>query len=34
MGIKRTTYLIDEYGVIEDIINKVDTKKHTAQILK
>ena len=34
MGINRTTYLIDEHGVIEDIINKVDTKKHTAQILK
>ena len=34
IGINRTTYLIDEHGVIEDIINKVDTKKHTAQILK
>ena len=34
MGINRTTYIIDEDGFIEDIINKVDTKKHTAQILK
>ena len=34
MGINRTTYIIDEHGFIEDIINKVDTKKHTAQILK
>ena len=34
MGINRTTYIIDEDGFIEDIINKVDTKKQTAQILK
>tara|TARA_S200000501_G_C20797530_1_gene732500 strand:+ start:50 stop:502 length:453 start_codon:yes stop_codon:yes gene_type:complete len=34
MGINRTTYIIDEHGFIQDIINKVDTKKHTAQILK
>ena len=29
----RTTYVIDENGVIVDAINKVDTKNHTAQIL-
>lgn len=34
MGIVRTTFVIDENGVIEDIITKVKTKDHTAQILK
>lgn len=34
MGTARVTFVIDENGVIEDIINKVDTKNHTAQILK
>ncbi|MDD4820853.1 MAG: thioredoxin-dependent thiol peroxidase [Flavobacteriales bacterium] len=34
MGAIRKTYLIDENGVITDIIEKVDTKAHTAQILK
>ena len=34
MGISRTTFVIDENGVIEDIITKVKTKEHTAQILK
>lgn len=34
MGTLRTTFLIDENGVITDIINKVDSKKHTEQILK
>ena len=34
MGIARTTFIINEDGVIEDIIEKVDTKAHTAQILK
>tara|TARA_B100000073_G_C23540061_1_gene495699 strand:- start:158 stop:613 length:456 start_codon:yes stop_codon:yes gene_type:complete len=33
MGINRTTFLIDEKGVINDIIIKVDTKQHTSQIL-
>jgi peroxiredoxin Q/BCP len=33
-GILRTTFLINEKGIIEDIITKVDTKNHTAQILK
>ena len=32
-GTLRTTYVIDENGVIVDAINKVDTKNHTAQIL-
>lgn len=34
MGIARTTFIIDENGVIEEIIEKVDTKAHTTQILK
>jgi len=33
MGISRTTFVIDEKGVIEDVITKVDTKQHTNQIL-
>ena len=33
MGIVRTTFLIDENGMIEDIIEKVNTKDHTSQIL-
>lgn len=32
-GIHRTTFVIDENGVIEDIITKVKTKEHTAQII-
>lgn len=34
MGTARTTFLIDENGIITTIIDKVDTKKHTEQILK
>ncbi|MBK6263900.1 thioredoxin-dependent thiol peroxidase [Marivirga sp. S37H4] len=34
MGTLRTTFVIDEEGKIEDIIEKVKTKEHTAQILK
>lgn len=34
MGTIRTTYIIDEQGIIVDAIGKVDTKNHTAQILK
>ncbi len=34
MGIVRTTFVISEGGNIEEIISKVDTKEHTAQILK
>lgn len=33
MGTLRKTYIIDGQGIIEDIINKVDTKNHTSQIL-
>jgi peroxiredoxin Q/BCP len=32
-GIHRTTFVIDEKGKIEDVITKVKTKDHTAQIL-
>ena len=34
MGTVRTTFLIDENGVIAQIIKKVDTKEHAAQLLK
>lgn len=34
MGIVRTTFLIDEAGIITDIITKIDTQNHTEQILK
>lgn len=34
MGILRTTFLIDENGVIEHIITKVKTKNHANQILE
>src|SRR5690606_18289843 len=34
MGTARTTFVIDEQGLIEDIIAKVKTKEHTSQILK
>jgi len=34
MGTARNTFVIDEKGVIEEIIEKVDTKNHTDQILK
>lgn len=33
MGTARTTFVIDENGVISEIIQKVDTKNHTDQIL-
>ena len=33
MGIQRTTFIVDEQGVIEHIFEKVDTKNHAAQIL-
>ena len=32
-GIYRTTFLIDEKGIIEEVITKVKTKEHAAQIL-
>lgn len=34
MGTVRTTFLIDENGMITNIIGKVDTQKHAEQILK
>jgi thioredoxin-dependent peroxiredoxin len=33
MGTARTTFLINEQGIVTDIISKVDTKNHTEQIL-
>ncbi|MCO6484354.1 MAG: thioredoxin-dependent thiol peroxidase [Saprospiraceae bacterium] len=33
MGVLRTTFIIDEKGHIERIIDKVDTKEHADQIL-
>lgn len=33
MGTVRTTFLIDEKGIITEIIEKVDTKQHAEQIL-
>lgn len=33
-GIHRTTFIIDENGKIEEVIDKVKTKEHSAQILK
>lgn len=33
-GIHRTTFIIDENGLIEEVIDKVKTKEHTCQILK
>jgi len=34
MGIIRTTFVIDEKGKIENVIEKVDTKKHSQQIVQ
>jgi len=33
-GIHRTTFVIDEQGIIEDVITEVKTKAHAIQILK
>ncbi len=33
-GTLRKTFIFDEYGICTDIIEKVDTKNHSAQILK
>jgi thioredoxin-dependent peroxiredoxin len=33
-GINRTTFIIDENGIIEEVISDVKTKAHTNQILK
>ena len=34
MGVLRTTFVIDENGVIEKIVDKIDTKNHTNQLIK
>jgi peroxiredoxin Q/BCP len=34
LGVIRTTFIIDEKGVIEKIISKVDTGEHTKQIFE
>src|SRR5258708_29413499 len=34
MGTARVTYIINEQGIIEEIIGKVDTRNHADQILK
>ncbi|HEX8547970.1 MAG TPA: thioredoxin-dependent thiol peroxidase [Cytophagaceae bacterium] len=34
MGTNRTTFVIDEQGLISEIIEKIKTDDHTAQILK
>ena len=34
MGTLRTTFVFDEAGVLKEVIEKVDTKNHAAQILK
>lgn len=33
MGTVRTTFLLDENGIITDILTKIDTKNHAKQIL-
>jgi thioredoxin-dependent peroxiredoxin len=33
MGTIRTTFVIDEKGIIQDIISKVESKNHAAQVL-
>lgn len=33
-GINRTTFVIDENGIIDEVITAVKTKEHSAQILK
>jgi thioredoxin-dependent peroxiredoxin len=34
MGVVRTTFIINEKGIIEEIIEKVESKRHSEQILK
>ncbi|MCS6974990.1 MAG: thioredoxin-dependent thiol peroxidase, partial [Cyclobacteriaceae bacterium] len=34
MGTARVTFLINEDGIIEEVIDKVDTRNHASQILK
>ena len=33
-GIHRTTFVIDENGIIDEVISEVKTKEHASQILK
>ena len=33
-GIHRTTFIIDEQGIIDEVISEVKTKSHASQILK
>ncbi len=32
-GVHRTTFIIDENGIIEEVISKVDTKNHASQFI-
>ncbi len=34
MGVLRTTFVVNENGIIEEIFDKVDTKNHTDQIIQ
>lgn len=34
MGTVRTTFVIDEKGIVQEVISKVKTKEHTQQILE
>jgi peroxiredoxin Q/BCP len=34
MGVLRTTFVINEAGIVEEIFDKVDTKNHTDQLTK
>lgn len=34
MGLLRTTFIINEEGIIENVLPKVDTKNHAEQIIK
>lgn len=33
-GVLRTTFIIDEQGIITEVLTKVDTKNHTGQIME
>ena len=33
-GVHRTTFIINEKGIIDQIITKVETKRHSQQILE
>jgi peroxiredoxin Q/BCP len=34
LGVLRTTFVIDENGIIQEVFGKVKTKDHTNQIFK